>query len=207
MRQEHFFDFFEETKAGVLRPEQPLFVFTCAGKMGSDTTEGAAGRRRWLTSVALVTHAFKEMDNYGRFLLQQDEAAWKNRITTQESSEDTTWARKKGDCHAVIEDGEVVGFDSPYPEHDHVSYSGTYSCGCSKTVNPEYGHVYQEDNDVSLLKFASISDYWMSWSEPQFYWTVSNGPDAWGGGQGKQAYRDSRESQDGTILSELRSLL
>ncbi len=207
MRQEHFFDYFEEVDLGVLQPTQPLFVFTCAGKMGSDTPEWAADRRRWLTSVALITHAFKRMDDYGQFLLKQDEAAWKDRITTQDSSEDTAWARKKGDCHAIIDDEEVVGFDSPYPEHDHVSSSGTTSCGCSTAVNPEYGHVYHEDNDTSLLKFASTSDYWIGWSEPQFYWTVGNGPDAWGGGQGKRAYRDSDKSQDGTILSELRSVL
>lgn len=205
MRQEHFFDYFKEVDSGVLRPTQPLFVFTCAGKMDSDTPEWAAERRRWLTSIALVTHAFRGMDDYGRFLLEQDEAARKNRLTTQESSEESTWARKKGDCHAVIEGGEVVGVDAPYPEHDHVSSSGTTSCGCSTKVKEEYDHVYHEDNDTSLLKFASTSDYWMSWSEPEFYWTVGNGPDAWGGGQGKRAYRDSNESQDGTVLSELRS--
>lgn len=207
MRQEHFFDYFEEVESGVLRPTQPLFVFTCAGKMDSDTPDWAAERRRWLTSVALVTHAFREMDDYGRFLLEQDEAAWKDRITTQDSSEEAAWARKKGDCHAIVEDSEVVGVDSPYPEHDHVSSSGTTSCGCSTSVNPEHDHVYHEDNDTSILKFASRPDYWMSWSEPQFYWTVGNGPDAWGGGQGKRAYRDPGESQDGTILSELRSVL
>jgi len=207
MRQEHFFDYFEEVEPGVLWPTQPFFLFTCAGKMNSDTPDWAADRRRWVTSVALVTHAFRGMDDYGRFLLEQDEAAWKDRVATQESSEDTAWARKKGDCHAVINDGEVVGVDSPYPEHDHVSSSGTSSCGCSTTVNPEYDHVYHEDNDRSILKFASTSDYWMSWSEPQFYWTVGNGPDAWGGGQRKRSYRDSGESQDGTILSELRSVL
>jgi hypothetical protein len=207
MRQEHFFDYFEEIEPGVLRPTQPLFVFTCAGKMDSDTPDWAAERRRWLTSVALVTHAFRGMDDYGRFLLERDEPAWKNRITTQDSSEGTSWARKKGDCHAVVEDGEVVGVDSPYPEHDHVSSSGTTSCGCSTTINPEYDHVYHEDNDTSLLKFASTPDYWMSWSEPQFYWTVGNGPDAWGGGQGKRAYRDPEDSHGGTILSELRSAL
>jgi len=207
MRQEHFFDYFEEVEPGVLRPTQPLFIFTCAGKMNSDTPERTTKQRRWLTSVALVTHAFRGMDDYGRFLLQQDEAAWKNRITTQDSSEEVAWARKKGDCHAIIEDGEVVGVDSPYPEHDHVSSSGTSSCGCNTTVNREYDHIYHEDNDTSLLKFASTSDYWMSWSEPQFYWTVGNSPDAWGGGQGKRAYRNSDESQDGSILSELRSVL
>ncbi|MBX0288700.1 hypothetical protein EGH22_20425 [Halomicroarcula sp. F28] len=205
MRQEHFFNYFEEVESGVLRPTQPLFVFTCAGKMDSDTPEWAAERRRWLTSIALVTHAFRGMDDYGRFLLKQDEAAQKNRITTQESSEESTWARKKGDCHAIIEGDEVVGVDAPYPEHDHVSSSGTTSCGCSTKVKEEYDHVYHEDNDTSLLKFASTSDYWMSWSEPEFYWTVGNGPDAWGGGQGTRAYRDSNESQDGTVLSELRS--
>jgi hypothetical protein len=207
MRQEHFFDYFEEVEPGVLRPTQPLFIFTCAGKMNSDTPDWAAERRRWLTSVALVTHAFRGMDDYGQFLLEQDEAAWKSRITTQDSSEETAWARKKGDCHAIVEDSEVVGVDSPYPEHDHVSSSGTTSCGCSTSVNPEHDHVYHEDNDTSILKFASRPDYWMSWSEPQFYWTVGNGPDAWGGGQGKRAYRDPGRSQDGTILSELRSVL
>ena len=121
MRQEHFFDYFEEVESGVLRPTQPLFVFTCAGKMDSDTPDWAAERRRWLASVALVTHAFREMDDYGRFLLEQDEAAWKSRITTQDSSEETAWARKKGDCHAIVEDGEVVGVGSPYRERDHVS--------------------------------------------------------------------------------------
>jgi hypothetical protein len=175
--------------------------------MDSDTPDWAAERRRWLTSVALVTHAFRGMDDYGRFLLEQDEPVWKNRITTQDSSEETGWARKKGDCHAIVEDGEVVGVDSPYPEHDHVSSSGTSSCGCSTTVNPEYDHIYHEDNDTSILKFASTPDYWMSWSGPRFYWTDGNGPDAWGGGQGKRAYRDLEESQNGTILSELRSVL
>jgi len=206
MRREKYFDYFEEVEPGVLRPTQPLFVFTCAGKMGSDIPERAADRRRWLTSIALVTHAFRGMDDYGRFLLKQDETAWKDRITTQDSSEETVWARKKGDCHAIIEDGEVVGFDSPYPEHDHVSSSGTASCGCSTTVNPEYDHVYHDDNDTSLLKFASTPGYWLSWSEPQFYWTVGNGPDAWGGGQGKRAYRNSNQSQEKTILSALRSV-
>jgi hypothetical protein len=207
MRQDHFFDYFKQVEPGVLRPTQPLFVFTCAGKVDSDTPDWAAERRRWLTSVALVTHAFRGMDDYGRFLLEQDEAAWKSRITTQDSSEETAWGRKKGDCHAIVGDGEVVGVDSPYPEHDHVSGSGTTSCGCSTSVNPEHDHVYHEDNDTSILKFASRPDYWMSWAEPQFYWTVGNGPDAWGGGQGKRAYRDPGGSQDGTILSELRSVL
>jgi len=207
MRQEHFFDYFEEVESGMLRPTQPLLVFTCAGKMNSDTPGWAAERRRWLTSVALVTHAFRGMDDYARFLLDQDEAAWKSRVTTQDPSEETVWARKKGDCHAIIEDGEVGGVDSPSPEHDHVSSSGTTSCGCNITVNPEHDHVYHEDNDRSILKFASAPDYWMSWSEPQFYWSVGNGPDPWGGGQGKRAYSDPNESQDGTILSELRSVL
>ncbi len=207
MRQEKFFDYFEEVEPGVLRPTQPLFIFTCAGKTESDTPEWAANRRRWLTSVALVTHAFRGMDDYGRFLMDQDEPAWKKRITTQDEAEETAWARKKGDCHAVIENGEIVGVDAPYPEHDHVSSSGTSSCGCSTTVDPEHDHGYHDDNDTSLLKFASTPKYWMSWSEPQFYWTTSNGPDFVGGGQGTKAYCNSNKSQEDTILSELRSVL
>ncbi|WP_411967520.1 hypothetical protein [Haloferax sp. YSSS75] len=208
MRREHFFDdYFQEAESGILRPTQPLFVFTCAGKQGSDTPGWSEGRRRWITSVALVTHAFREMEDYGRFLLEQDEDAWKDRITTQDSSEITQWARKYGDCHALLDDGEVIGVDAPYPEHDHVSSSGTTSCGCSKTVDQDYDHIYHEDNDPTLLKFASTSDYWMSWSEPQFYWTVGNGPDAWGGGQKMLAYGDTDESDQRTVLSELRGAI
>lgn len=207
MRQEHFFDYFEETESGVLRPTQPLFIFTCAGKMDSDRPEWAETRRRWLASVALVTHAFRGMDDYGRFLLDQPEEARRDRISTKSASEGTEWARKHGDCHAIVDDGEVIGVDSPHPEHDHVSSSGTSSCGCSTTINPEYDHIYHEDNDRSILKFASKPGYWISWSEPQFYWTVSNGPDAWGGGQDTLAYRSGDESSEDTILSELRSVL
>ena len=32
MRKEHYFDYFEERESGVLRPTQPLFIFTTAGK-------------------------------------------------------------------------------------------------------------------------------------------------------------------------------
>jgi len=187
MRQEHYFDYFEEVEPGVLRPTQPLFVFTTSGITDSDTPDWAAENRRWLTSVALVTHAFRGMDDYGQFLLEYDEAAWRDRITTQDSSDGTTWARKKGDCHAVVEEGEVVGVDSPYPEHDHVSSSGTTPCGCSTTINPEYNHVYHDDNDMSLLKFTSTPGYWMSWSEPEFYWIHRRRRAAYGGGQDKMS--------------------
>jgi hypothetical protein len=207
MRQEHFFNrYFKEINPGVLRPVEPLLIFTCAGKTDSNRPDWSEQRRRWLTSVALVTHAFQGMDDYGRFLLQQGEEVWKNRISTQGSSEHE-WARKYGDCHAITSGGNIAGVGTPYPEHDHVSGSGTTSCGCSSTVDPEYDHVYHEDNDRSLLKFVSVSEYWMSWSEPQFYWTRTNGRSRFGGGRHKRAFHRQRESPEGTVLSELRGTI
>lgn len=206
MRQENFFDQFEETKPGILRPTEPLFVFTCAGKTESDRPDWAAENRRWLTSVALVTHAFWDMGDYGEFLLEHEEDVWKPRISTQGGSgEDIEWAQEYGDCHAIVKDGEVVGEGKPGPAHDHVSQSGVTSCGCSETVNPDHGHIYQEDNDSSLLKFASTPEYWVSWSEPQYYWT-GKGRARYGAGQDTLAYRKGRSDQR-IVLSELQGVL
>lgn len=202
MRQEHFFDYFEEQESGVLRPTQPLVVFTTAGKMGSERLVGTESKSRWLVSAALVTHAFRDMDDYGRFLLDQEESVWKPRVSTDPDG-DSEWARKYGDCHAIVEDGEVVGTDAPYPEHDHVSSSGTSSCGCSERVNEEYDHVYHEDNDPTRLKFVSTPQYWISWNEPAFYWTVGNGPDRYGGGQGTRTFSDDRNVGTNTIVDSL----
>lgn len=202
MRQEHFFDYFEEHESGVLRPTQPLFIFTTAGKGGSEQPEGAETNHRWLVSVAMVTHAFRDMEDYGQFLLDHEESAWKPRISTDPDNE-STWARKYGDCHAVIEDREAIGTDAPYPEHDHVSDSGTSACGCSETVNREYDHVYHEDLDPKRLKFVSTSPYWVSWNEPTLYWTVGNGPDRYGGGQETRAYDDDRSVGTNTIVDSI----
>jgi len=202
MRQEHFFDYFEEHDSGVLWPTEPLFIFTTAGKGGSERPKWAESKRRWLVSVALVTHAFRDMDDYGRFLLDQNEMAWKPRIST-DPDDDSAWARKYGDCHALVNNGEVVGTDAPYPEHDHVSSSGTSSCGCSETINREYDHVYYEDLDPNRLKFVSTSEYWVSWNKPAFYWTVGNGPDRYGGGQGTRAYDGNRSIGTDTIVDSL----
>lgn len=204
MRQEHFFDYFEEHESGVLRPTQPLFIFTTAGKGGSDKPKGAETKHRWLVNVALVTHAFRDMEDYGRFLIEQEESVWKPRIST-DPDDDSAWARKYGDCHAVVEDGEVVGTDAPYPEHDHVSGSGTSSCGCSETVNQEYDHVYHEDLNPNRLKFVSTPANWVSWNEPALYWTLGNGPDRYGGGQGTRAYDDDRSGD--TIVDSLQEIV
>ena len=202
MRQEHFFDYFEEIEPGVLRPTQPLFIFTSAGKGGSEKPEWAESKHRWLVNIALVTHAFRDMEDYGRFLLDQEESVWNPRIST-DPADNSEWARKYGDCHALVNDGEVIGTDSPYPEHDHVSSSGTSSCGCSETVNREYDHVYHEDLDPDRLKFVSTSEYWVSWNAPAFYWTVGNGPDRFGGGQGTLAYDDDPSIGTDTIIDSL----
>lgn len=207
MRQKHFFNrCFEEAESGVLRPTEPLLIFTCAGKTGSDKPSWSEHRRRWLTSVALVTHAFRGMDDYGRFLLAQGEDTWKDRISTQDVSK-LDWARRYGDCHAIVEDKDVTGVGAPAPEHDHASSSGVNSGGCTSTVDPEYDHVFHDDNDRHHLKLASVSEYWLSWSEPQFYWIKSNGRSRYGGGQGKRAFRRQGRSQQGTILSELRGAI
>lgn len=206
MRKEDYFSEFEETETGILRPTEPLFVFTCAGKTGSDRPDRAAERRRWLTSVALVTHAFREMEDYGEFLLEKDEDVWKPRVSTQRGSgEDVEWAQDYGDCHAIVKDGEVVGEGKPGPSHDHVSQSGITSCGCSETVDPNHAHIYQEDNDSSLLKFTSTSEYWISWSEPQYYWT-GKGRARYGAGQDTLAYGEAGSDQR-VVLSELQGAL
>ena len=202
MRREHYFDYFEEHDSGVLRPTQPLFIFTSAGKVGSEQPEWAETKRRWLVSIALVTHAFRDMEDYGRFLLDRKESVWKPRIST-DPDDDSAWARKYGDCHAVVKNGEIVGTDAPYPEHDHVSSSGITSCGCSETVNREYGHVYHKDIDPNRLKFVSTSEYWLSWNEPVFYWIVGNGPDRYGGGKGTRAYDDDRSIGTDTIIGSI----
>lgn len=204
MRQAHFYDYFTETEPGVLRPTDPLFILTTAGKEESDTPEWAETRRRWIASVALVTHAFREMDDYGRFLLEHGEEVWGPRISTYSDAEGSEWAKEYGDCHAIIDGENVTGVGSPYPVHDHVSESGTARCGCSRSVDPEYDHVYHKDNDPHRLKFAATSEYWMSWSVPEFYWIVSNGPDCWGGGQQMKAYHTDSDSSGRTVLSELR---
>lgn len=207
MRQEHFFDYFEERETGVLRPTEPLIVFTCAGKVGSDRPEWADTERRWLTSVALVTHAFRGMDDYGEFLLQHEEEAWRSRISTQTEGQSTDWANEHGDCHAVVQEGEVTGVGSPPLDHDHVSNSGTSECGCHVTIDPEHDHMYQDDNSPSNLKFVSAPGYWISWSEPEFYWTVGNSRNRFGGGKNKLAYTRSEQLESDTVLSELKGVV
>ncbi|QSG02796.1 hypothetical protein [Natranaeroarchaeum sulfidigenes] len=207
MRQEHFFDYFEEREAGVLRPTEPLFIFTCAGKMGSDRPKWADTKRRWLSSVALVTHAFRGMDDYGEFLLDRREEIWRPRISTQSGEKSNKWAIEHGDCHAIIGDNEVEEVGSPFPDHDHVSTSGTSSCGCSETIDPDHDHTYHDDNDPSSLKFVSTPGYWISWSEPEFYWTVGNSPDIYGGGQDKLAYSRGKNLETTTVLSQLKGVV
>lgn len=208
MRQEHFYDFFREDAPGVLQPTEPLFVFTSAAISGSDRPDWAAERRRWLASVALVTHAFKGMDDYGRFLLNKGEEAWKPRITTQEKAEASDWAIRHGDCHAIVDGGEIQGVDAPHPDHDHVSSSGTVACGCNERIDAEYTHAYHDDNDRSFLKFVSTSEYWLSWSRPEFYWTQGQSRARWGGGRPKRAYRPERKTwQDDTVLAELQEVV
>lgn len=204
MRKAHYFDYFEETESGVLRPIEPLFVFTAAGKQGSDTPEWEESRRRWVASIALVTHAFREMDDYGRFLLEHDESVWGPRMSTYSDAKESDWAREYGDCHALIDGEKVTGTGSPYPDHDHVSGSGTARCGCNHTVDPVYDHVYHKDNDSNRLKFVATPNYWLSWSVPEFYWTVGNSPDRFGGGQKMKAYNPDGDSSGGTVLSQLR---
>lgn len=205
MREEKFYDYFEETEPGVFKPTEPLIVFTTSGKSKSESPDWAQTSRRWVASVALVTHAFRGMEDYGRFLMEQDEKAWGPRMSTYTEAEGSDWAKKYGDCHAIIEDGGIAGDGSPFPEHDHVSGSGTTSCGCTTEVDPDSYHVYQEDNDRSYLKFASTPKYWISWSEPDFYWN-GKGRSRYGGGRPAQAYDPTGKSSNGTILSDLREV-
>jgi hypothetical protein len=66
------------------------------------------------------------MDDYGNFLMEQNEEIWKPRLSTRSDAKKSDWARKYGDCHAIIEGEEAVDVGAPYPEHDHVSSSVSY---------------------------------------------------------------------------------
>lgn len=202
MRKAKYFSYFREIEAGMLRPTKPLFVFTAAAVTGSDAPPGA-DRRRWLASVALVTHAFETMEDYGRFLFDQQDNAWRDRFTALGPERGSEWGRNYGDCHATLEDDEVLEADAPYHSHDHVSSSGTTSCGCNTRINPEYGHVYQEDKDPDRLKIVSTDGHWLSWSDPRFYYANRTSRDRFGHGRGTKAFDPKSDFQDGTILGEI----
>lgn len=208
MRKSKFYsEYMREIADGVYRPSEPLLIYTTASITGSDPlTDWEEGRKQWLASVALVTYAFEGMEAYGEYLIEQDEQAWRDRITTQDARSAPEWALQHGDCHAEIDDGEIVGTGTPYHGHDHVG--DTVSDDCGTRVPGDGWHAFEQlDNKREYLKFVSCPGYWLSWSEPSYYRRGSR-RSRWGGGQDKIAFDyDDLSQGDGTVLGELSEVI
>lgn len=159
-----FQDLFEDPdENGIRRPKQPVFIFTCASrKQVHDIPEGAKQHRNWLASTAMVTHGFDRMEDYGRYLLEnQGESAMTKRLT--HASDRPEVAEDRGDCH-VDEDGQV---HYPPSNHQHGDGEDEATCGCSgqSTNRAPDDHI---DNSEDHVKCVAESGYWLGWSEPKF---------------------------------------
>ena len=169
-KSQPFHDHFEEVDDGTLRPRQPLFIVTCAGSSVGESPSWYNGRERWVASVALVTRGFYGMDDYGQYLLDNyDESVWRHRMSRGEHP--PSHAVEHGDCHAIIEDGEVVGVGLPpskqYFSHDHAEDPTNMGCGCgTPAVSDPLEH---KDNDPNRIKCIAEPGYWTAWKEPQLF--------------------------------------
>jgi hypothetical protein len=156
--------FHDPDENGVRRPKRPVFILPSSSRSqsGNDKRTGADSHRNWLTSVAMVTHGFDRMKDYGRYLRSaHDGEAVANRLT--HVSDRTKIAEKRGDCH-IDDDGNVR---YPPGNHQHGDDSGESKCRCDTiSGGPDpYDHV---DNSENHVKCVSESDYWLGWTEPTF---------------------------------------
>lgn len=201
-KSQPFHDHFEEADDGTLRPRQPLFIFTCAGaSVGESPSWWDGGRERWVASVALVTRGFYGMDDYGEYLLDHyDESVWKHRMSRGENP--PSHAIEHGDCHAIVEDGQVVGVGTPpstqYFSHDHAKHSANSGCSCETPT--ESDPLEHRDNDPNRIKCIAEPGYWIAWKQPQFY-DPTRKRRRYGGGGMMRAFEGTDKGK--TVLSIL----
>jgi hypothetical protein len=156
--------FHEPDSDGVRRPKHPVFILPCSSRNQdlNDRRPDVDSHRNWLSSIAMVTHGFDRMEDYGRYLRQtHDGEAVDNRLT--HAADRTPIAENRGDCHADRR-GNVR---YPPDAHQHGDRSSTSECGCGTLSNGHnpYDHV---DNSGHHVKCVSEPGYWLGWSEPNF---------------------------------------
>lgn len=201
-KSQPFHNHFREADDGTLRPRQPLFIVTCAGaSVGDSPSWWDDGRERWVASVALVTRAFYGMDEYGEYLLDNyDESVWRHRMSQGENP--PSHAVEHGDCHALIEDGEVVGVGNPpstqYFSHDHATTASDAGCGCGTPA--ESDPLDHKDNDPERLKCIAEPGYWVAWKQPQLF-DPTRTRRQYGGGELMRAFDGPDEAK--TVLDIL----
>lgn len=154
--------FQEPNDEGVRRPKYPVFILTCASRSQVyDKPEYANSHRNWLASVAMVTHGFNKMEDYGRYLRRtcEDDVVG-HRLT--HASDRTPFAENRGDCHV----GDTGAVRYPPANHQHGDSEVEAKCGCSSNSSrqPEE-HI---DNSEDHVKCVSEGGYWLGWTEPQF---------------------------------------
>lgn len=134
-------------------PKYPVLIFNSTQK-----TTANEQHQHWLTSVSFVTHAFRTMEGYASYLLENfDGRCLTHRLTRANDAPQE--AIKHGDCHADWS-GKTGGPPEGHPHHK----GSKSSCGCS--VGDDRLH---DDNADNHLKALSISGYWHTFSEPVLY--------------------------------------
>ena len=154
--------FREPNDESVRRPRYPVFVLSCASRKEEyNVPEKADSHRNWLASVAMVTHGFDAMEDYGQYLRRTYEGdAVRHRLT--HASNPTSLALNRGDCH--VDDSGVVQY--PPADHQHGDGGQATEDGCSTNSSPQPSdHI---DNSENHVKCVSEPGHWLGWTEPQF---------------------------------------
>jgi hypothetical protein len=150
---------------GIRRPKYPVFIFACSSRnKAHDRPKGAESNRNWLASVAMVTHGFDRMEDYGRYLLETQDGSTVTKRLTHTSGRPEV-AANRGDCH-VDEEGQIH-----YPPNSHQHGESESNCSCSgQSANraPDE-HI---DNSEGHIKCVAEPGYWLGWTEPKFALTA-----------------------------------
>lgn len=155
--------FMEPDEEGIRRPKYPVFILSLSSRNQAHAKpERADSHRNWLASLAMVTHGFDRMMDYGQYLLENHEGdRVNNRLTHASGRPDV--AENRGDCH-VDENGDVY---YPPVDHQHGDGDADASCGCNTGVQTRDAHEHI-DNSQNHVKSLSEPGYWLGWTEPQY---------------------------------------
>lgn len=158
----NFVDAFREEGDGVYRPTQPVFILPFSSRRQAYDKPGKKYQRA-LTSAALVTHGFRDMGRYARFLVNNFSG---ESVEKRLSHGGNSVAEERGDCHADW-DGEVH-----YPPDGHQHGEDSPDCGCStSSARSPTDHI---DNQTHHIKCLSMPGYWISWNKPTLAMDLDN---------------------------------
>lgn len=161
--------FGEPDSDGVRQPKYPVFILACSSRnQEHDKPVWSDSYRNWVASIAMVTHGFDRMEEYGYYLRKNhDGATVAKRLTHAQDA--TEIAVNRGDCH-IDEEGKVR-----YPPSDHQHGDGDVetTCGCDSQPPSRVpgDHI---DNSENHVKCVSKPGYWIGWTEPQFALSPEN---------------------------------